>query len=104
MKKDKNKHRIIKVVDERYNLPKKHGGGIIKIEAWQATDNTVVKYNIAYINHRLYQGDNGRVIGYDNAHDVHHKHFFGSILPVNDFINYEDIVNRFENEIKAYIK
>ncbi len=52
----------------------------------------------------LYQGDNGRVLGYDNAHNYHHKHFFGNISPVDDFVSYENIIERFETEIKEYIK
>ncbi|MFK5985429.1 MAG: hypothetical protein QM479_08375, partial [Pseudomonadota bacterium] len=34
-------------------------------------------------NPMLHQGDNGRVFGYDNAHDYHHKHFFGNISPAS---------------------
>jgi hypothetical protein len=52
----------------------------------------------------LHQGDNGRVLGYDNAHDYHHRHYFGNISPVDDFVSYEDIIERFESEIKEYIK
>jgi len=103
-KKQKNKQRYVKVVDERFTLSKKHGGGAIKIEAWEDHNGEVVKYNIAYINHHLCQKDNGRVIGYDNAHDYHHKHYFGEILPIEDFESYENLVERFESEIKEYIK
>ena len=52
----------------------------------------------------LYQEDNGRVIGYDNAHDYHHKHLFGEIYPVEDFVSYEEIIERFEKEVKENIK
>ena len=64
----------------------------------------VVKYNITYINYHVYQKDNGRVLGYDNAHNYHHKHFFGEISPVEDFTSYEDLLQRFEEEIKEYIQ
>jgi len=103
-KKRKKVSAFKKIVDERYTLPKKRGGGTIKIEAWEDEQGDVVKYNIAYVNHELYQGDNGRVIGYDNAHDYHHKHDFGEISPVADFTSYEDILERFEAEIKEYIQ
>jgi len=96
--------RYLKVVDESYSVPQKKGGGSIKIEAWQDSHGNIVKYSIAYINHSIYQGDNGRVIAYDNAHDYHHKHYFGDIAPVDDFISYEDLVERFEQEIKEYIQ
>ncbi len=96
--------RYLKVVDESYTIPQKKGGGAIKIEAWQDSSGKVVKYSIAYINHSLFQGDNGRVIGYDNAHDYHHKHYLGEISPVDDFTSYEDLVKQFEQEIKEYIQ
>ena len=96
--------KYLKVVDERYTISQKNGGGMIKIEAWQNDHGRVVKYSIAYINIRLFQGDNGRVIGYDNAHDYHHKHYFGDISPVDDFTSYEDLVSRFEQEMKEYIQ
>jgi len=96
--------RYLKAVDESYTISQKKGGGAIKIEAWQDSSGKVVKYSIAYINYSLFQGDNGRVIGYDNAHDYHHKHYFGEISPVDDFISYEDLVNQFEQDIKEYIQ
>ncbi len=104
VKKDKNKQKYIKVVDERYTLASKRGGGIIKIEAWENSSGKLIKYNIAYINHSIFQSDNGRVFGYDNAHGYHHKHFFGEITAINNFISYETLIERFENEIKEYIK
>ena len=104
LKKEKNKQKYIKVVDERYTLPSKKGGGIIKIEAWEDLSGKLIKYNIAYINHSISQRDNGRVFGYDNAHGYHHKHLFGEITLIDDFISYEKLIERFENEIKEYIK
>ena len=104
VKKDKNKKEYIKVVDEKYTLPSKRGGGIIKIEAWEDLSGNLIKYNIAYINHSIFQRDNGRVLGYDNAHGYHHKHLFGEITSIDDFISYEKLIECFENEIKEYIK
>ncbi len=68
------------------------------------TFTLLIKYNIAYINHSIFQRDNGRVFGYDNAHGYHHKHLFGEITLIDDFISYEKLIERFENEIKEYIK
>ncbi|NKQ34101.1 MAG: transcriptional regulator [Chloroflexi bacterium] len=92
-----------KVVSERYPVPKRKGGGLIKIEVWENEAGEVVKYSIAYINHLLFAGDNGRVLGYDNAHNYHHKHYFGDIMPVTDFVNYQDLIERFEEELKEFI-
>jgi hypothetical protein len=41
--------------------------------------------------------DNGYVVGYDNAHGYHHRHFKGSIEPI-DFINFEDVEARFQRD------
>ncbi len=52
----------------------------------------------------IFSGDNGCVLGYDNAHNFHHKHYFGEISEVSDFSNYQNLVERFEQEIKEFIK
>ena len=82
----------------------KKGGGIVKIDVWEDEKGRVVKYSLAYINHLIYSGDNGRVIGYDNTHNFHHKHYFGEISLVDDFVNYEELVGRFEHEIKEFMR
>ena len=104
VRKRKKTKNLIKIVDERYSLSRKRGGGIIRFEAWEDNDGVVVKYNIAYINHLIYQEDNGRVLGFDNAHDGHHMHKMGTVSPVEDFENYENIVERFEIELSKLIK
>ena len=40
-----------------------------------------IRYKLAYINHELAHGDNGRVVGYDNQHGYHHRHHFGKVTP-----------------------
>ncbi|NOU00880.1 MAG: hypothetical protein HOO95_04810 [Gallionella sp.] len=57
----------------------------------------VTRYNLAYINHTLYRGDNGRVLGFDNAHGFHHRHYMGEVVEV-DFVSYDAILQRFQNE------
>ena len=101
-RKDKTKYR--KVVSEQFPINPKRGGGIIKIEAWENERGEVVKYSLAYINHMIFSGDNGRVLGYDNAHNFHHRHYFGEISEVDDFVSYQELVDRFEKEIKEFIK
>ena len=61
------------------------------------TTDQVVRYNLAYINHNIYGLDNGRVVGYDNAHGYHHRHFKGSVESIN-FISFEDIEARFQRD------
>jgi hypothetical protein len=43
--------------------------------------------------------DNGRVIGYDNAHGYHHRHFMGQLEHL-EFRTYEDLNCRFLGEIQ----
>jgi len=50
-----------------------------------------------YINHNIHAGDNGRVVGYDNAHDGHHRHYFGAVEPI-EFVSFEDTEERFEQD------
>jgi hypothetical protein len=94
--------RYEKVVDETFVVPSDKGGGIIKFEAW-TYQNEIVKYGMAYINKELFAKDNGRVIGYDNAHGYHHKHYFGQITEIDDFTSYRELVMRFKKELKEFI-
>ena len=98
----KNKN-YTKIIDEQFIVPYKQGGGIIKFEAWEY-ENKIVKYNMAYINKSVFPNDNGRVIGYDNSHNFHHKHYFGETIVVDDFVNYQELVKRFKNDLKEFLK
>ena len=100
----KVKQPLQKVVDENFPVKAKRGGGIIKIEAWEDSCGEIVKYSMAYINHSIYPDDNERVLGYDNTHRYHHKHYMGEITPVDDFVSYHELVERFEKEVKEFIK
>lgn len=46
---------------------------------------------------QLHAGDNGRVVGYDNAHDGHHRHYFGVVEPI-EFVSFKDTERRFEQD------
>lgn len=35
------------------------------------------------------------MVGYDNAHDGHHRHYFGVAEPI-DFVSFEEVEDRFE--------
>ena len=98
-----SKKKYKKVIDEQFIVPYNKGSGIIKFEAWEYQDK-IVKYNMAYINKNIFPNDNGRVIGYDNSHNFHHKHYLGQISEIDDFINYQELVQRFKNDIKEFVK
>ncbi|KAB2318970.1 transcriptional regulator [Betaproteobacteria bacterium SCN1] len=89
---------VRKTTDETYRIASKRGNGILRREVWiDDATGRVTRYNLAYINHNLFAGDNGRVIGYDNAHGSHHRHYFGSMEPV-EFVSFEEIEDRFERD------
>ena len=60
----------------------------------------VVKYSLAYINPRICGADNGRVLGYDNTHGHHHRHFMGTVKPY-EFSSYQELADRFQREVEA---
>ncbi len=63
----------------------------------------ITRYNLAYIKLRLFAKDNGRVVGYDNAHGPHHRHFMGSTEPV-DLVKFSDIEESFTRDWQAFLK
>ena len=85
---------------ERFKLKSKQGGGLLQYEVrgyYEKGSTVITRYNLAYINHNLFQSDNGRVLGFDNAHDFHHRHFWGQVEPV-EFISYQATLERFQKE------
>ena len=104
VKRKNRKTKFQKVVSEQFPVNPNRGGGILKIEAWENEKDEIIKYSMAYINHLIFSGDNGRVLGYDNTHDFHHKHYCGEISEVSNFTTYQNLVDRFKKEIKEFIK
>ena len=85
---------------ERFEVKPKSGGGLLSYEVFGYVERgktVVTKYNLAYINHTIYQGDNGRVLGFDNAHGYHHRHCMGEIEAI-EFVSYEATQERFQQE------
>lgn len=91
----------IKASDDSWVLPSKHGNGLLRREVWVDAQGNVVRYNLAYINHAIFQGDSGRVVGYDNAHNYHHRHYMGAVEPV-DYVSFEEIEDRFQADWIAF--
>ncbi len=91
---------------ERFELRPKSGGGLLSYEVWGYQERgkiVVTRYNLAYINHSICHVDNGRVLGFDNAHDYHHRHYMGEITAV-EFISYEATLERFQQEWQEIVK
>jgi hypothetical protein len=79
-------------------VPDRLGGGVLKERVIrELPSRRVVSYALAYINHSIYGGDNGRVLGYDNSHGFSHRHYCGETT-ADVFISYEDLYERFERE------
>jgi hypothetical protein len=70
----------------------------LREEVWQTADGKVTKYNLAYINHLVCAVDNGRVLGFDNGHDGHHRHYMGKVEAV-EFSDYPSLNERFQREV-----
>ena len=100
----KKKSRKIKfeqlLEDDSITLHKSKGNGILRRQVWVDNDGNVTRYSLAYINHLLYSGDNGRVLGFDNTHGYHHKHYMGNVEPVN-FSNFLELEKHFQREFEV---
>ncbi len=95
MKKSKSKSQ--KALDEVIKISNKKGNGILKFSVDIDANGKLGRYSLTYVNINISNVDNGRILGYDNNHGYHHKHYMGKIEKV-DFKSFEDIKNRFENE------
>ena len=91
---------------ETFKLKANQGGGILSYEVWgyvQDGKTVVTRYNLAYINPLIFQKDNGRVLGFDNAHDYHHRHYMGKVAPT-EFLSYEQTLEQFQEEWQEIVK
>lgn len=89
-----------KVIDEVHHIARKRGNGQLRREVWVNAEGRVTRYNLAYINHAIHASDNGRVVGYDNQHGYHHRHYFGAVSPT-EFVSLEDVEQQFEADWTA---
>jgi hypothetical protein len=94
---------ITKTIDETVVLGRPRKGAKLKEEVWQTDGGEVVRYSLAYINPLICVVDNGRVLGYDNSHEYHHRHFMGTIEPI-EFDNYKALSKRFQAEVNELWK
>lgn len=93
----KKQTKLIKILDEVSKLPNKVGNGILRTSLSVDEKGKLQRYSLAYINTNLCHVDNGRVLGYDNSHGYHHRHYMGKEEAV-DFVNYESIAEKFNQE------
>jgi hypothetical protein len=94
----RKKQPVLTKHSQRYYL--EHPGEPPLLSEYWTKDETgsVISYGLAYIDFAIHSGDNGRVLGYDNGHKFHERHYMGVAKPV-DFISYEDQAARFFEEV-----
>jgi len=91
---------VQKIIDASYQVSKKRGNGLVRYEVWIDQDGRVAHYNLAYINRSIFQKDNGRAVGYDNAHGEHHRHYVDSVETIV-FTDFDAIEERFRHDWMA---
>jgi hypothetical protein len=82
---------------EIHRLGGKRKGAVLK-EQVRFEGGDAVAYSLAYINLKRCSVDNGRVLGYDNSHDYHHRHCMGK-TEAFQFTTYAELVERFIAEV-----
>jgi hypothetical protein len=93
----KKKSRVPTTKVEEHHLKGKRRGALLKEQVW-FEDGNVVGYSLAYINLKRCPFDNGRVLGYDNSHGYHHRHWMGKMEAIG-FSTYTELAERFINEV-----
>jgi hypothetical protein len=88
------------IEDDIITIHRSKGNGVLRRQVWVDDRGHVTRYSLAYINHNLFTGDNGRVLGYDNAHGFHHKHYMGNTEPVS-FSNFLALEKQFREEFEV---
>ena len=76
------------------------GTGVLREEVWVDAQGKVARYNLAFILPHLSGVDNGRVLGFDNAHGVNKRHCLGEVSAV-EFSQYPATARRFYREVEA---
>ena len=99
---ERRKPNLVKTEDVEYHLRCASGAkAIYREEVWEDANGEVMKYNLAFIHLGMSQQDHGRVLGYDNAHGRHERHFMGKVQET-DFASYEATLATFQSEVRHY--
>jgi len=76
------------------------GIAILREEVWVDEHEAVIRYNLAFLLPHRFQPDNGRVLGFDNAHGIHERHSMGEARKTS-FTNYAATAKRFFREAES---
>ncbi len=93
------KLQLVKVTDETSTVKCVAGEALIREEVWKDSSGHIVRYNLTFICFALYPKDNGRVLGYDTAHGVAHRHFAGKV-EAHTVANYSELLEMFLDEVE----
>lgn len=94
------KKRPRKVSDYETGFTFARGIGILREEVWMDEQKRVVRYNLAFIAPHLNSVDNGRILGYDNRHGCHERHFMGKVQEFA-YEGFPSLSERFYKEVTA---
>jgi hypothetical protein len=78
------------------------GGLIVRIQVDYSREGKLLRYSLSLID-LSHSSDNGRVLGYDNAHGQHHRHCFGRV-DLLEFESYEKLEGQFEAQVRQYLE
>jgi hypothetical protein len=88
--------------DEFYPKGRK-GGVVVRIQTDYSRGGRLLRYSLAPIDTHRTGLDSGQVLGYDNAHGRHHRHYDGKAETI-EFESYESVEERFEAEVREYLE
>lgn len=92
--------RLRKLTDYETAFQCAGGAGILREEVWVDEEGRAIRYNLAFLLPHLSRVDKGRVLGFDNAHGIHERHFMGKAEPV-EFKSYAATASRFYREVET---
>jgi hypothetical protein len=96
----RGRQRLVKEDDYETRFRCAGGIGILREEVWVDERGEVVRYNLALLLPHLFRADNGRVLGFDNAHGAHERHEFGEVS-LFDYQSYPATAEQFYREAEA---
>ncbi len=91
--------RLTKVTDYETKFGCAGGIGILREEVWADESGKASRYNLAFLLPHRFRADNGRVLGFDNAHGVPERHDHG-VVTTELYEGYEALAKRFFREVE----
>jgi hypothetical protein len=90
-------------IRDEFHPKGRKGGVVVRIQTDYSRGGRLLRHSLALIDTHRTGLDSGRVLGYDNAHGQHQRHYDGKAETI-EFESYESIEKRFEAEVRAYLE